>query len=66
MNMEKYRIQRRLTGQAYTEKAMKDVEGNLNAILEKDINIMRGRSGQSTNVDVFFNLFAMGGHIVRR
>jgi hypothetical protein len=47
MNMEKYRIQRRVTGQAYTENAMKDVEVNMNSILEKNIGIMRGREGQS-------------------
>lgn len=58
--MEKYRIQRRVTGQAYTESAMKDVEGNIDTILEKNINIMRERTGQSTNVDVFFNFFALG------
>lgn len=58
--MEKYRIQRRATGPAYTENSMKDVEGSLNTILEKNIKIMRGREGQSTNVDIFFNFFALG------
>jgi hypothetical protein len=39
---------------------MKDVEGTMNTILEKNINIMREREGQSTNVDIFFNFFALG------
>jgi hypothetical protein len=58
--MEKYRVQRRVTGPAYTENSMKDVEGTMNTILEKNINIMRVREGQSTNVDIFFNFFALG------
>jgi hypothetical protein len=58
--MEKYRVQRRVTGPAYTENSMKDVEGTMNTILEKNINIMREREGQSTNVDIFFNFFALG------
>ena len=60
MNMEKYRIQRRATGPAYTENFMKDVKRNLDIILEKNINIMKQREGQGTNVDIFFNFFALG------
>ena len=60
LNMEKYRLQRRLIGPAYTENSMKDVESNMNTILEKNINIMRRREGRSENVDIFFNFFALG------
>ena len=60
LNMEKYRVQRRVTGPAYTENSMRDLEGTLNTILEKNIDIMRGREGQSANVDIFFNFFALG------
>lgn len=58
--MEKYRIQRRATGPAYTENSMKDIEGNLDIILEKNINIMKRREGQSADIDIFFNFFALG------
>ena len=58
--MEKYRVQRRLTGPAYTADSMKDLEPNLDKILSKDIRIMRDRAGQSIDVDIFFNMFASG------
>ena len=52
--MEKYRIQRRLIGGAYTTGFMKEVEGNLDEILERNIMIMARRAGLSVNVDTFF------------
>ncbi|RDW84948.1 hypothetical protein BP6252_02538 [Coleophoma cylindrospora] len=59
MDMDKYRTQRRLIGPAYTADAMKDLEGNLNAILERNIAIMRERDGMNVDVDDFFNLFTV-------
>jgi hypothetical protein len=58
--MEKYRVQRRLIGPAYTADAMKDLEPNLDTILIKNIKLMRARAGQSVDVDIFFNMFASG------
>ena len=59
-NMEKYRIQRRATGPAYTADSMKDLEDNLDKILEKNIKFMRSRPNQPVDVDIFFNYFASG------
>jgi hypothetical protein len=59
--MQKYRTQRRVIGPAYTEKAMKNYESDLNVILEEITNtIMLDRQNQSTDVDEFTNLFALG------
>ncbi|KAE8451021.1 hypothetical protein EG329_004693 [Mollisiaceae sp. DMI_Dod_QoI] len=57
-NMEKYRTQRRAVGPAYAEAAMKDLEPQIDAILEKNVNNMRERAGQSVDLDLFFNMFA--------
>ncbi|KAH6669246.1 benzoate 4-monooxygenase cytochrome P450 [Halenospora varia] len=54
-NMEKYRMQRRAIGPAYTADAVKDYEENLNEILKKDIQIMHDRAGQTTDLDLFLN-----------
>ena len=58
--MEKYRLQRRLVGPAYSIDSIKDLEHNLDKILEKDIDIMHERSGQPTDIDIFFNYFTSG------
>lgn len=60
MNMEKYRTQRRITGPAYTADFIKYLESNLDFILERNIEIMRDRTGQSVDIDIFFNYFASG------
>jgi hypothetical protein len=59
-NVEKYRTQRRAVGPAYSEAAMKDLEPLIDAILEKDIGIMRERSGQPVDLDLFFNMIGSG------
>jgi hypothetical protein len=61
-NMEKYRIQRRAVGPAYTAEAMKDYEANIDSILLKDIDIMHQRAGKSADMDLFLNCFASGKH----
>jgi hypothetical protein len=43
---------------------MKDLEDSLDEILEKDIQTMRERVGQSVDVDIFFNMFASGQYFV--
>ena len=58
--MEKYRFQRRLIGGAYTPGFVKEVEGNLDKILEKNVKIMARRAGMSVNVDTYFDWFASG------
>jgi len=58
--MEKYRLQRRLVGPAYSVDSIKDLEPNLDKILEKNIDIMRERSGQPMDIDIFFNYFTSG------
>lgn len=60
LNMEKYKIQRRLIGGAYSASFMKDVEYNLDKILERNITSMAHRSGLSVNIDLFFDYFASG------
>lgn len=59
-NMEKYRIQRRLMGPAYTADFMKDVEDKIDDVLIKDITFMHERAGQEVDLDLFFNRFASG------
>ncbi|KAH8679978.1 cytochrome P450 [Tricladium varicosporioides] len=54
-NMEKYRMQRRAIGPAYTADAVKDYEENINKILKKDIQIMCDRAGRTTDLDLFLN-----------
>jgi hypothetical protein len=66
MNIEKYRLQRRVTGPAYAADFMKELEGNLNLILEKNIKIMHDRAGQSVNIDIFFNFFTSGQSLYYR
>lgn len=39
---------------------MKDLEPQLDSILEKDIRIMRERSGEPVDLDMFFNMIASG------
>lgn len=58
--MEKYRIQRRATGPAYTENAMKDFEPNIDTALKRGIDNMHKRAGESVDLDIFFNFFASG------
>ena len=58
--MEKYRLQRRNLGPAYTADAVKDYEAMLDGILEKNIQIMRERSGTIYDLDTFLNFFTSG------
>ncbi|KAH8711861.1 cytochrome P450 [Phaeosphaeriaceae sp. PMI808] len=58
LNMEKYRFQRRLIGGAYTASFMKELEGKLDEILERNLKIMARNSGLIVNVDTFFAYFA--------
>jgi hypothetical protein len=58
--MEKYRLQRRLVGPAYTADSMKDLEENMDQILANNVETMRKRAGQIVDVDLFFNKFASG------
>jgi hypothetical protein len=60
LNMEKYRIQRRLIGGAYSASFMKEVEGNLDKILGRNIKAMTQRTGLGVNIDTFFDYFASG------
>lgn len=59
-NMEKYRRQRRAIGPAYTEHAMREYEPRIDEAVQKDIDIMHQRAGESVDIDVFLNLFASG------
>lgn len=58
--MEKYRVQRRALGPAYAEAFMKYLEPKMDEILSKNIRLMRERSGQVVDLDIFFNYFASG------
>lgn len=60
LNMEKYRFQRRLIGGAYSASFMKELESNLDMILERNIKVMAQRDGLRVNVDTFFDYFASG------
>lgn len=42
---------------------MKDLEPQIDAILEKDIGIMHKRAGQPVDLDLFFNMISSGEHI---
>lgn len=58
--MEKYRIQRRAIGPAYSAEAMKDLEANLDIVLGKNIKIMKSRAGETVDIDLFCNMFVLG------
>jgi hypothetical protein len=58
--MEKYRLQRKLIAGAYSPAFIRKVEGNLDNILGKNVDVMAQRTGTSVNVDTFFELFASG------
>jgi hypothetical protein len=59
-DMEKYRLQSRNLGPAYTVDAMKDYEDNLDSILEQNINTMREQSGTAYDLDKYLNFFTSG------
>ncbi len=55
LNMDKYRLQRRLIGRAYTANFMQEIEGNLDKILAKNIDIMTQRACHIEDVDYIAN-----------
>ena len=59
-DLEKVRIQRRAVGPAYTAEAMRDLEQNIDFIMEKNLKLMRERSGEAVNIDIFCNMFILG------
>ncbi|KAH0594820.1 hypothetical protein MHUMG1_07655 [Metarhizium humberi] len=60
LDMDKYRLQRRLVGPAYTDNFMRQIEGNLDKILERNIEIMIQRAGRIEDVDHVANFLASG------
>lgn len=44
---------------------MKDLEPQLDAILEKNIGIMKERAGQSVDLDLFFNMLSSGTYFLQ-
>lgn len=60
LNMEKYRVQRRLIGGAYTATYMKEVEPHLDMVMEKNIRAMRQQAGISVDADTYFSYFSSG------
>lgn len=58
--MDKYRLQRRLVGPAYTDNFMRQIEGNLDNILERNIAIMIQRAGRIEDIDHVANFLASG------
>lgn len=58
--MDKYRLQRRLVGPAYTDNFMRQIEGNLDKILERNIDIMIQRAGRIEDIDHVANFLASG------
>ncbi|KAE9368510.1 cytochrome P450 [Stipitochalara longipes BDJ] len=58
-DLEKLRIQRRAVGPAYTAEAMKDLEHDIDFIMKKNIKLMRERSGESVDIDIFCNMFIL-------
>ena len=65
-NLEKYRLQRRLIGPVYTPDSVKDLEEPLDAILTKNVNLMKARASQSVDMDLFFNKFLAGKYLLFR
>ena len=64
-NLEKYWIQRRLTGPAYSPDFMRELDDKLEKILEMNVNIMHQRVEQSVDIDHYFNYLASGKHKMR-
>lgn len=62
-NIEKYRLQRRLIGPIYSSDGMKDIEPNIDKVLEKNVKIMHNRVGEGVDADIFFNYFASGKYM---
>ncbi|KAK6445713.1 hypothetical protein FP744_10001962 [Trichoderma asperellum] len=60
LDMDKYRLQRRLVGPAYTDNFMRQIEGNLDNILERNIAIMIQRAGRIEDIDHVANFLASG------
>lgn len=47
-------------GPAYTAEAMKDLEPNIDFVLEKNLKIMKERAGETVDIDIFCNMFVLG------
>lgn len=60
LDMEKYKLQRRIIGSAYSASFMQEVEPNLDRIMETNIKSMIDREGLSVNIDTFFNYWSSG------
>ncbi|PMD38159.1 cytochrome P450 [Hyaloscypha variabilis F] len=58
-DLEKIRVQRRAVGPAYTAEAMKDHEHTMNFVMGKHVKLMRERSGEAVDIDIFCNMFIL-------
>ena len=59
-DLGKIRIQRRAVGPAYTAEAMRDLEPSFDFIMEKNLKLMKERSGEAVDIDIFCNMFILG------
>lgn len=53
MDMDKYRLQRRLIGPMYSVSAMKDHESAIRRIVSENVAIMHSKAGESVDIDVW-------------
>ena len=47
-------------GPAYTAEAMRDLEPSVDFMVEKNLKIMKERSGEAVDIDIFRNMFILG------
>jgi hypothetical protein len=59
-NMDKYRLQRRLLGPAYSFGQVKDYESGIDKTVTDNVATMRETAGKSECVNNWFNFFALG------
>jgi len=58
--MEKYRLQRRIVGPAYSPNSVKDLEPLLDAQLSKHMTIMHEKSNKTVDINLWCSKISLG------
>lgn len=59
-DLNKYRLQRRLIGPAYTAGAIKQMETSMDDLIKSQIGIMTERAGMVVDIESLFHKFITG------
>jgi len=59
-NLNKYRLQRKLIGPAYTSTVMKQIESEIDGIILAQIKVMKERANRAVDIELLFTKFISG------